>query len=86
MLYGISSPHAPSSAIQERGGPIAAKEMNEYSRLLKEALQEGHICHEIGNHEKIEGALSCLVLPRYWAAFMKAVCDSFTKVNLLVVQ
>lgn len=80
MLHGVSSPIAPSGTVQERGGPIAAKEMKEYSRLLEEALQKGHVCLEIGNHENIESALSCLILPRYWAIFMKAVCDSFTKV------
>lgn len=80
MLHGMSSPIAPPGTVQERGGPNAAKEMNEYSRLLEEALQKGQMGLEIGNQEKIESALSCLFLPRYWAIFVKAVCDSFTKV------
>jgi hypothetical protein len=81
MLHGIISLTLPSG-FQERGGQVAVREMKEYSTHLDEALQKGRVCLKVGdsaNAEGIESAMSCLVQPRLWAAFMKKVCDSFTK-------
>lgn len=79
MLHGTSLDL--SGDVRERGGHIATREMNECSKLLEEALQKGKICLEVGNRERVEKALTCLMLSRYWAVFMKTVCDCFTKVN-----
>ena len=76
MLHGMTSPTHPSG----RRGQLATREMQEYSTLLEEALQGGRVSLEVGHGEGIESSLTCLVLPRQWAAFMKRVCDSFTKV------
>ena len=84
MLHGIISLTLPSG-FQERGGQVAVREMKEYSTHLDEALQKGRVCLKVGdsaNAEGIESAMSCLVQPRLWAAFMKKVCDSFTKVTV----
>ena len=83
MLHG-TVPLTLSSGFQERGGQVAVREMKEYSALLDEALHKGRVCLEVCdsvNGEGIECAMSCLVQPRHWAAFMKKVCDSFTKVT-----
>ena len=84
MLHG-TTPLSLPSGFQGRGGQVAVREMKEYSALLDEALQKGRICLEVGdsvNGEGVECAMSCLVQPRRWAAFMKKVYDSFTKVTV----
>ena len=81
MLHGAVSLAVPGVG-QDRGGQIAVKEMNKYSVLLEDILRSGHICLEVRDGIGIESAVSCLLLPRYWALFMKKVCDTFTKVNV----
>ena len=76
MLHGMTSLTHPGGS----RGQLATREMQEYSTLLKEALQGGRVSLEVGHGEGIKSSLTCLVLPRRWAAFMKRVCDSFTKV------
>ena len=65
------------------GKQQAMREMKKYISLLEVLLGSGRVCFEVSDSgEGIEGALTCLVLPRHWAAFMSKVWNSFTKVRL----
>ncbi|CAI8033459.1 Focadhesin, partial [Geodia barretti] len=84
MLCAMASSTEQAES-QNRRGHIALKEMKKYTALLEDALTNGHVSLDCDGGEGSGGvvpAISCLVLPRRWALFMKKVCDCFTMVWL----
>ena len=86
LLHAITS-STDQTEPRSRGGHVALKDMIKYAALLEEALANGHISLNLHDGEgdsgdgRVLGAMSCLILPRRWALFMKKVCDIFTKVT-----
>jgi hypothetical protein len=84
MLHAMTSSTEQAES-QSRRGHIVLKEMKKYTALLEDALTNGHVSLDCDGGEGSGGvvpAISCLVLPRRWALFMKKVCDCFTMVWL----
>ena len=88
MLRAMASSTEQAES-QNRRGHIALKEMKKYTALLEDALTNGHVSLDCDGGEGSGGvvpAISCLVLPRRWALFMKKVCDCFTMVKKLIIH
>ena len=94
MLESMESSSSPSDQAgpRSRGGHTATKEMKKCTENLEEALRNCKIQLNLSSDDvtgssdvvvecgRVVSAMSCLSLARHWAAFMKKVCDTFSKV------